>query len=74
MPHGYCYMWDPWIVWLHVIAIRCYVRIHSYIYCYRRRGRLKEVIIFAVSAGLSEVSLSISNGKTSTFKGGTLDH
>ncbi|MGA7696115.1 MAG: PAS domain S-box protein, partial [Candidatus Sulfotelmatobacter sp.] len=20
MPHGYCYMWDPWIVWLHVIS------------------------------------------------------
>src|SRR5580700_5194177 len=20
MPHGYCYMWNPWIVWLHVIS------------------------------------------------------
>ena len=20
MPHGYCYMWDPWIVWLHVVS------------------------------------------------------
>ena len=20
MPHGYCYMWDPRIVWLHVVA------------------------------------------------------
>ena len=20
MPHGYCYLWDPWIVWLHVIS------------------------------------------------------
>ena len=20
MPHGYCYMWDPWIVWLNVIS------------------------------------------------------
>ena len=20
MPHGYCYMWDPRIVWLHVIT------------------------------------------------------
>jgi PAS domain S-box-containing protein len=20
MPHGYCYLWDPWMVWLHVIA------------------------------------------------------
>jgi PAS domain S-box-containing protein len=20
MPHGYCYFWDPWIVWLHVIS------------------------------------------------------
>jgi hypothetical protein len=20
MPHGYCYMWDPRIVWLHVIS------------------------------------------------------
>ena len=20
MPHGYCYLWDPWIIWLHVIS------------------------------------------------------
>ena len=20
MPHGYCYLWDPWIVWLHVVS------------------------------------------------------
>ncbi len=20
MPHGYCYLWDPWIVWLNVIS------------------------------------------------------
>ncbi|MGB8579346.1 MAG: PAS domain S-box protein [Candidatus Sulfotelmatobacter sp.] len=20
MPHGYCYLWNPWIVWLHVIS------------------------------------------------------
>ncbi len=20
MPHGYCYLWDPWILWLHVIS------------------------------------------------------
>ncbi|MGC1374571.1 MAG: hypothetical protein WA824_20715, partial [Candidatus Sulfotelmatobacter sp.] len=20
MPHGYCYLWDPWLVWLHVIS------------------------------------------------------
>jgi hypothetical protein len=20
MPHGYCYFWNPWIVWLHVIS------------------------------------------------------
>jgi len=20
MPHGHCYLWDPWILWLHVIA------------------------------------------------------
>ncbi len=20
MPHGYCYMWDPWVLWLHVIS------------------------------------------------------
>jgi PAS domain S-box-containing protein len=20
MPHGYCYLWDPWIVWLHVLS------------------------------------------------------
>jgi PAS domain S-box-containing protein len=20
MPHGYCYLWDPWIVWLHLIS------------------------------------------------------
>jgi hypothetical protein len=20
MPHGYCYLWDPRIVWLHVIS------------------------------------------------------
>ncbi|WP_269541834.1 response regulator [Cerasicoccus fimbriatus] len=20
MPHGHCYMWDPWILWLHVVA------------------------------------------------------
>jgi PAS domain S-box-containing protein len=20
MPHGYCYLWDPWMVWLHVIS------------------------------------------------------
>ena len=22
MPHGYCYLWDPWIVWLNVISDR----------------------------------------------------
>jgi signal transduction histidine kinase len=20
MPHGYCYLWNPWIVWLHVLS------------------------------------------------------
>ena len=20
MPHGYCYLWDPWIVWLNVVS------------------------------------------------------
>ncbi|MGA9897522.1 MAG: PAS domain S-box protein [Terriglobales bacterium] len=20
MPHGYCYLWDPWLVWLHVVS------------------------------------------------------
>jgi hypothetical protein len=20
MPHGYCYLWNPWIVWLHVVS------------------------------------------------------
>src|SRR5690349_15170002 len=20
VPHGYCYLWNPWIVWLHVIS------------------------------------------------------
>ena len=20
MPHGYCYLWNPWLVWLHVIS------------------------------------------------------
>jgi len=20
MPHGYCYLWDPWILWLHVLS------------------------------------------------------
>ena len=20
MPHGYCYLWNPWILWLHVIS------------------------------------------------------
>jgi two-component system sensor histidine kinase/response regulator len=20
MPHGHCYLWDPWVVWLHVIS------------------------------------------------------
>jgi PAS domain S-box-containing protein len=20
MPHGYCYLWDPWMVWLHAVA------------------------------------------------------
>lgn len=20
MPHGHCYLWDPWILWLHVVA------------------------------------------------------
>ncbi len=20
MPHGYCYLWNPWMVWLHVIS------------------------------------------------------
>src|SRR5215813_2671274 len=20
VPHGYCYLWNPWIVWLHVVS------------------------------------------------------
>jgi PAS domain S-box-containing protein len=20
MPHGYCYLWNPWLVWLHVVS------------------------------------------------------
>ncbi len=20
MPHGYCYLWDPWLVWLNVFS------------------------------------------------------
>jgi hypothetical protein len=20
MPHGYCYLWNPWLVWLHILS------------------------------------------------------
>jgi PAS domain S-box-containing protein len=45
MPHGYCYLWDPWIVWLHVIsdgliALSYYCIPIALVYLVRRRRDL----------------------------------
>jgi len=45
MPHGYCYMWDPGIVWLHVISdslitLSYYCIPVALIYIARKRGDL----------------------------------
>lgn len=45
MPHGYCYMWDPWIVWLHVVSdglitLSYYCIPLALIYIVRKRGDL----------------------------------
>src|SRR5438552_754533 len=45
MPYGYCYLWDPWIVWLHVlsdalITFSYYCIPLAIIYIVRKRGDL----------------------------------
>src|SRR5437868_10622096 len=45
MPHGYCYLWDPRIVWLHVlsdglITLSYYCIPLALIYIVRKRGDL----------------------------------
>ena len=42
MPHGYCYQWNPWIVWLHVlsdalIAVSYYCIPFALVYLVRKR-------------------------------------
>jgi len=56
MPHGYCYMWDPRIVWLHVItdaliALSYYAIPVILIYFIRKRRNLPFNWIFWMFAG-----------------------
>ena len=53
MPHGYCYMWNPWIVWLHVlsdsvIALSYYLIPFALIYFVRKRNDLPFSWIFVL--------------------------
>jgi hypothetical protein len=56
MPHGYCYMWDPRIVWLHAVADACiglsYYAIPAIlVYFIRKRENLPFNWIFWMFAG-----------------------
>jgi PAS domain S-box-containing protein len=53
MPHGYCYLWNPWIVWLHVlsdglITLSYYCIPLALVYLARRRQDLPFNWIFSM--------------------------